>query len=157
MRCLHPLSVSSVWFSSRTPLYTPAIFKCTWILKYKCGWRGCESGGRCLWQQSSISMCLFSCCSFRFNVSCEYSSLDAYGRGDCHQFASWHLNHLLQICVFEMQINRICPDKLKNMVSKHFWSHNFLSFFVIRDLHCQMFFYLRRQRQTDNASQSKPA
>lgn len=74
-------------------------------------------------------MCLFSCCSFSFNVSRKYSSLDAYGRGDCHQFASWHLNHLLQIHIFEMQINCICPDKLKNGESKHFWSHNFRSGF----------------------------
>lgn len=48
---------------------------------------------------------------------------------DCHQFASWHLNHLLQIQVFEVQIHCICPDKLKNMGSKHFWSQNFLQFF----------------------------
>ena len=41
-------------------------------------------------------------------------------RGDCHQLASWHLNHLLQIRVFEMQIHCICPDKLKYTESKHF-------------------------------------
>ena len=38
-------------------------------------------------------------------------------RGDCHQFASWHLNYLLQIRVFEMQMQRetcVCPDKLKD-------------------------------------------
>lgn len=29
---------------------------------------------------------------------------DAPSQGDCHQLPSWHLNHPLQIGVFEMQI-----------------------------------------------------
>lgn len=52
---------------------------------------------------------------FSFNVSGEGRRVSPMllSRGDCHQFLSWHLNHPLQIWVFEMQIQLRTPRQIK--------------------------------------------
>lgn len=54
--------------------------------------------------------------------------------GDCHQFASWHLNHPLQIWVFEMQIQLRLPRQIKRHTQE--WgkidTFKFLLVFIIR-------------------------
>lgn len=101
---------------------------------------------------------------FSFNVSGEERGFLTMllSRGDCHQFASWHLNHPLQIWVFEMQIQLRMPRQIKRHTQewkKHFWRHTLLLVFIIRvcivkhSLLC--LFSVRAAMPADNAAHSK--
>lgn len=63
----------------------------------------------------TIYLFLYFGCShwFSFNVSSEDGGLSLLSRGDCHQFASWHLSHPLQIWTFEMQIQLHMSKQIK--------------------------------------------
>lgn len=92
---------------------------------------------------------------FSFNVSGEERAFSTMllSRGDCHQFASWHLNHPLQIWVFEMQIQLRMPRQIKRHTQewkKHFWRHTFLLLFITRVCtvkHSLSLSLFRRERQ----------
>lgn len=112
-------------------------------------------------------LCLHCGRWFSFNVSGEERGFSPMlvSRGDCHQFPSWHLNHPLQIWVFEMQIQLRMPRQIKRHTQKkgrkkkHIWRHNFLLVFITRactvkhSLLC--LFQETAETQADNASHSK--
>lgn len=62
-------------------------------------------------------LCLRCGRCFSFNVSGKERGV--LSRGDCHQFMSWHLNHPLQIWVFEMQIQLRMPRQIKRHTHTH--------------------------------------
>lgn len=93
---------------------------------------------------------------FSFNVSGEDGEFPPMllSPGDCHQFASWHLNHPLQIGVFEMQIQLRLPRQIKR--HREEWEKNtseditFYSFFYHQSLSntfCSLSLSRERERQ----------
>lgn len=89
-------------------------------------------------------------------------------RGDCHQFMSWHLNHPLQIWVFEMQIQLRMPRQIKRhthtrartQAGKYKTTFEDISFYFFyrRSLHCQTLLFLFAESaatRADNAAHGK--
>lgn len=98
-------------------------------------------------------LCLHCGRWFSFNVSSEERGFyRCFCRGDCHQFASWHLNHPLQIWVFEMQIQLRLPRQIKRHTQE--WEKTLLKTLVYWFLSSEfatsntpVFVSLRREQQ----------
>lgn len=84
-------------------------------------------------------LCLHGGRRFSFNVSGEERERCFLSRGDCHQSTSWHLNHPLQIRVFEMQIQLHLPRQIKRHTQE--WGKKTTYILTV-------FHPLRRRRQT---------
>ena len=119
-------------------------------------WRRKKGGGE---DKFIFVLCLRCGRWFSFNVSGEERRFSPMrlSRGDCHQFASWHLNHPLQIWVFEMQIQLNMPREIKRHTQE--WRYNFLLVFIIGVCivkHSLLFFSFQTERtQADNVAHSK--